>query len=295
MCVKTEIVTGFDLFLAVQALKSGQPIAFPTETVYGLGAPVFEEEAVRKIFAIKGRPSDNPLIVHIHTLEEAIVLSDSLPPFFYMLAESFWPGPLTMIVKASAAVPKIVSAGLPTVAIRMPAHPLAQRLLREVGQPLAAPSANISGRPSPTSASDVLEDLNGKVPYIIDGGACMGGIESTVVYLSDEGPKILRPGKIGKEMLEEVLKMPVALATSGPILSPGMKYRHYAPKARVKLVYCREELPGSYLIPTQRSLYADLRRLDREGFEEIAIYCDETAQKDVALMNRLLRAAGQIS
>ena len=293
--MRTQVLKNFELSKAVLALKNGHPVVFPTETVYGLGAPVFNEGAVRRIFEIKGRPSDNPLIAHIAFLDQAKVLSDQLSADFYALAEAFWPGPLAIIVKRRIEVPAVVSAGQPTIAIRMPSHPVARELIELVGEPLVAPSANISGRPSPTCLQDVLEDLDGKVDFAIDGGPCEIGIESTVISLFHEIPTLLRPGKITREALEHVLGRPVALpSVKGPILSPGMKYRHYAPKAPVRLVYKLEDLKGPFILPTAKSLYADLRESDRLGHSLIEIYCDATVQNDEALMNRLLRASGQI-
>ncbi len=291
----TQVLEDFDLSIAIACLKSGEPVVFPTETVYGLGAPVFNERAIRRIFAIKGRPLDNPLIAHISSLEEARTLSDDLSPAFYLLAETFWPGPLTIVVKRREEVPSLASAGHPTIAIRMPMHATARRLIEGVGEPLVAPSANLSGRPSPTCLRDVLEDLDGKVQCIIDGGVCDIGIESTVISLFHEKPILLRPGQITKAALEGVLNQKVELpSSSSPILSPGMKYRHYAPKAPVRLIWKEEELSGSFLKPTAKSIYTQLREADRSGAAEIQIYCDSKVQKDEALMNRLLRAAGQI-
>ncbi len=293
--MKTEILKSFDLSLAVASLKRGEPIIFPTETVYGLGAPIFNEDAIRRVFAIKGRPLDNPLIAHIASLEEACQLSDSLSADFYTLAEHFWPGPLAIVVKRREEVPALASAGHPTIAIRMPSHIIARRLIEGVGQPLVAPSANLSGRPSPTRLEDALEDLVGKVPFAIDGGECDVGIESTVISLYSSVPTLLRPGKITREQLEEVLGQKVEIASpTSPTLSPGMKHRHYAPKAPIRLVFKKEELQGSFIQPNAKSFYAQLREADRLGASEIQIYCDPVMQKDEGLMNRLLRAAGQI-
>lgn len=278
---------------AVQTLKEGSPVIIPTETVYGLAAPVFNEKAIAKVFTIKGRPSDNPLIAHISSLKMAEMLSDALTEEFYKLAERFWPGPLTLVVRRKESVPAIVSAGLPTVAIRFPSHPVAIALIEEMGEPLVAPSANLSGKPSPTSLEDALEDLGAKVNVALDGGPCAIGIESTVLSLYHGVPTLLRPGKVSKEELEAVLGKKIADAPShGPAFSPGMKYRHYAPKAKVKLLYQHEEDSFS---PTAKTLYALLRKADRMGLDEVKLYCDENVQKDPALMNRLLRASGQIS
>lgn len=295
LCMETQILKNFDLSPAIECLKKGQPVVFPTETVYGLGAPLFSEEAVRRLFTIKGRPLDNPLIAHIASLEDAKKISDGLDADFYTLAEAFWPGPLAIVVKRHPDVPALVSAGQPSIAIRMPSHPIARRLIEGVGEPLVAPSANLSGRPSPTRVQDVLEDLNGKIPFVIDGGECEVGIESTVISLFHSVPTLLRPGKISLEMLEEILNRKVALPEpKGPILSPGMKYRHYAPKTPIRLVYKKEDLRGLFFEPTTKNLYAELRKADRLNLSQIEIYCDEIVQKDAALMNRLLRASGQI-
>lgn len=291
----TQILKTYDLSLAIASLKNGEPVVFPTETVYGLGAPIFNEDAVKRIFEIKGRPLDNPLIAHIASLEDAKQLSDHLDAPFYTLADHFWPGPLAIVVKRRAEVPALVSAGYPTIAIRMPLNTTARRLIEGVGEPLVAPSANLSGRPSPTRLGDVLEDLDGRVKYVIDGGDCDVGIESTVISLYHPIPTLLRPGQITREALEDILKQKVALPPqSGPFLSPGMKYRHYAPKAPIRIVYSQDELRGSFIQPNAKSFYAQLREADRAGAAEIWIYCDSEMQKDEALMNRLLRAAGQI-
>lgn len=277
----------------VEILKNGEPVVFPTETVYGLGAPVFDEKAIRRVFEIKGRPADNPLIVHISQLNQVERIAEEIPPSFYLLARYFWPGPLTLIVKRKPTVPAIVSAGHPTLAIRMPSHPLALALIDAVGEPLVAPSANLSGRPSPTCAADVWEDLAGKVECVLDGGPCTVGIESTVLLL--QPLTLLRPGQITKEQLEEVLGEKIALPQAdGPIFSPGMKYRHYAPKAALRLVYDTNELREPYIIANPKTFYAELRRADRLGLKEVDIYCDLEAQSNPALMNRLLRASGAI-
>ena len=182
--MNTRVASLDEIPLAAELLKQGFPIVFPTETVYGLGAPVFLPDAVSKIFSIKGRPSDNPLIAHVHSIQSVEKMADALPRSFFLLAERFWPGPLAIILRRKEIVPSIVSAGHATIAIRMPDHEGALRLIEQVGQPLAAPSANLSGRPSPTCALDAWEDLSGKVPLILDGGPCRIGIESTVVSLS---------------------------------------------------------------------------------------------------------------
>lgn len=295
--MKTQIVTPENLGPAIAYLKNGDPIAFPTETVYGLGAPVFRPDSIRRIFTIKGRPPDNPLIAHVSSLDQALLLAEDLPPSFLRLAKWFWPGPLALVVKRNQDVPAMVSAGQPTIAIRMPNHPAALRLIQGVGEPLAAPSANLSGKPSPTSAADVLEDLEGKIPLIVDGGECQIGIESTVLSLVSQRPVLLRPGSIRKEELEEALQQSIDLPSKdAPIHSPGMKYRHYAPKAKVRLIFDPKEAGDGYPLCriTCHNLYAELRRADRLGVETIEIFCDAAIQSDVALMNRLLRASGQM-
>lgn len=293
--MQTEILSKTELSKAINCLKEGDPIVFPTETVYGLGAPIFNQSAVKKVFRIKKRPMDNPLIAHIGHLEEAWKLSHHLSGKFSLLATNFWPGPLTIVLPKAPKVPDLVSAGHPTIAIRMPSHPIALELIKTFGDPLVAPSANLSGRPSPTRVEDVLEDLDGAVRYIVDGGECVVGIESTVISLIDDEPVLLRPGKITKEAIEWVLKESIREAShSDPVLSPGMKHRHYAPKAKIRLVYAKEELNGPYMVPTQKNLYHDLRNADRNGVTEIQIFMTQAVQEDPALMNRLLRAAGKI-
>lgn len=299
--MKTQVVPENQLEQAIYFLKQGIPIAFPTETVYGLGASIFMPEAIPRVFAIKGRPSDNPLIVHVSSLEQVKLLTQDLPPSFFCLVDRFWPGPLTLVLRKNSSVPDSVSGGLSSIAIRMPFHSVAKELIEAVG-PLAAPSANISGRPSPTTAFDVLEDLDGKIPLIIDGGECAIGIESTVLSLLDDRPVLLRPGMLTKEVLEKVLGQTIdGVQKNSPVLSPGMKYRHYAPKAKVRLRFHPEELNGSYVLsPTPRlgmrllnekTLYAELRRADRCGVSEVEVDCSPDLLKNPALMNRLLRAA----
>lgn len=227
---------------AAKIIKSGGIVAFPTETVYGLGANALDSKSVRKIFTAKGRPSDNPLIVHISDIAEIGILADNIPNMAYDLMERFWPGPLTLVLKKSKIVPKIVTGGLDTVAIRMPKNKIAQGLIRESGVPIAAPSANVAGRPSPTMSKHVKEDLSGKISLIIDGGPTKIGIESTVVDLSKKIPMLLRPGSVTLERLQEI----VGAVKIHPIIfgkktkdvhrSPGMKYRHYSPNAKIILV-----------------------------------------------------------
>lgn len=230
-------------------IRDGGLCAFPTETVYGLGGDALLKEASRQIYAAKGRPSDNPLIVHISDLKEIEPLIAEMPKKALLLAQKFWPGPMTMIFKKSPLIPYETTGGLDTVAIRFPSHPVAMELIREAGVPVAAPSANISGRPSTTSGAHCREDLNGRVDAIIDGGSSDIGLESTIVDVTGEEPQLLRPGAVTKEMLEEALSEAVIedVALKGPLnegekpKAPGMKYRHYAPKAPMVLVTARDK------------------------------------------------------
>ena len=227
---------------AGEILKSGGLVAFPTETVYGLGGDALKEDAARRIYSAKGRPSDNPLIVHIADIGALDELACEIPDSAYKLADAFWPGPLTMIFKKKDIVPYGTTGGLDTVAIRMPSHHVAHRLIKDSGVYIAAPSANLSGRPSPTRAEHVIEDMDGRIDMIIDGGAIEIGIESTIVDVTCEVPMILRPGYVTADMIKEVLGDvcfdETVLAHSmvkGKPKAPGMKYRHYAPKAELTI------------------------------------------------------------
>ena len=323
---------------AAGILKAGGLVAFPTETVYGLGANAFDADAVLSIFTAKGRPADNPLIVHIHDRAQLDEIGD-IPPRAPELMDAFWPGPLTILFPRKASIPDVVTAGLSTVAVRMPSHPVALSLLRESGVPVAAPSANRSGRPSPTTAMHVLEDMRGIIPMILDGGPCEIGVESTVLDLTHGSPVILRPGGVTKSMLEEVLHEEVYLAGSilRPLqpdekaLSPGMRYKHYAPKGNVTLVrggetavvstlrlLCRQDLAAGkkscVLCFTEHvpmlsdccphdmgsvenhaeiahRLFDILRHLDQEGMETIYSEVIPPEGVGLAVMNRLGRAA----
>ncbi len=230
------------LALAARLLREGRLVAFPTETVYGLGANALDPEAVKAIFAAKGRPADNPLIAHIWDraqLEGLVEIPDAAPA----LMDAFWPGPLTILMPRTSRVPDVVTAGLDTVAIRMPSHPVARAMLRACGLPIAAPSANRSGKPSPTTAEHVRVDMDGRIPLILDGGPCDVGLESTVIDVTHGTPTILRPGGVTQAMLEQVLgRVEVAGSVLRPLqagekaLSPGMRYRHYSPDGQVTLV-----------------------------------------------------------
>ncbi len=301
-----HVFTAEQIDQAAALLKADEIVAFPTETVYGLGARIFSEPAVRKIFAAKNRPADNPLIVHISSLEQLAEIAEEIPSDFYRLAEAFFPGPLTVILKRKEGVPALISAGLDTIAVRMPAHPLARALIERVGEPLAAPSANLSGKPSATCLEHVLEDFAGKIAGAVDGGTTELGIESTVISLvSGAKPLLMRPGIITKQEIETVLQKEIEICTpgKGQTPSPGMKYRHYAPKAPIFLFKSEDEL-HHYLanaMPRKRmtlsrvsasTLYASLRLADRQEVEEILVLCEKEVQANTALMNRLEKAKG---
>lgn len=280
--MKTERITIKDrlcpqdeeLMKAAEILRKGGLVAFPTETVYGLGANALDEEAAKRIYAAKGRPSDNPLIAHIADRAGLEPLVACVPEAGRKLMEAFWPGPLTMIFPKSSRVPYGTTGGLDTVAVRMPSDPVASRLIALAGVPVAAPSANTSGRPSPTTADHVWEDMNGRIEMIIDGGPVGIGVESTIVDVTGEVPMLLRPGAITMEMLRELLgEVEIDPAIVGPMSpdahpkAPGMKYRHYAPKADMTLVEGKPE-----------AMAAEICRLARKSMEEgrnVGIICTE--------------------
>ncbi len=320
--------------LVASSLRGGDVAAVPTETVYGLAANALDGTCVKKIFAAKGRPADNPLIVHIARFEqiEELSLVREIPEKAYALASAFWPGPLTIIMKKGGAVPSEVTAGLDTVAVRMPSHPVIRALIERAELPLAAPSANTSGAPSPTTALHVLHDMDGKIPYIIDGGECAVGVESTVITLAGDTPVLLRPGGVTLEQLEDVIgRVEVSDAVlhklkDGQLAeSPGMKYRHYAPKARLILVKASDEKYIEYVnahndgstgalcydedidflkVPavsyggrdnyTEQAsrLFSALRRIDETGLRTFYGRCPDTCGTAMAVYNRLIRAAG---
>jgi len=323
---------------AADLIKTGKVVAFPTETVYGLGADAMNPEASKKIYEAKGRPSDNPLIVHIAQARDLEKLTTRVPGKAVKLAGAFWPGPLTMILEKNEDVPYETTGGLDTVAIRMPNHPVALALIEESGTYIAAPSANTSGKPSPTTAQHVAEDLDGKIPMILDGGSGSIGIESTIIDLTEEIPMILRPGYITKEMLEEVIgnvNIDPGVIESDSLQkpkAPGMKYKHYAPKADLTLVngdrnaviniieqlaemavnegkkvgiIAVDETAGKYRFGTvlsigarqdeesiARHLYSILRKFDNMEMDVIYSESFETPRIGGAIMNRLLKAAG---
>lgn len=223
-------------------IKNGGLVAFPTETVYGLGGDALNRESSKKIYAAKGRPSDNPLIIHICNIEDLKPIVEEIPEDVFRLAEAFWPGPLTIIMKKSGLVPTETTGGLNTVAVRMPSHPVALKFIEYAGGYVAAPSANVSGRPSPTKAKYVIEDMTGRIDMILDGDGIDIGLESTIVDMTGEIPEILRPGYITKDMLEKVLgevrvdQTILDMNCKEPPKAPGMRYRHYAPKGQLTIV-----------------------------------------------------------
>lgn len=240
--------------IAADLIQKGELVAIPTETVYGLGANGLDEEAVAKIFQAKGRPQDNPLILHICGPEQIELFCHHIPQSAYDLAAAFWPGPLTLVLPARDVVPRRTTGGLDTVAVRCPDNAVAREIIRLSGVPIAAPSANISGKPSTTTAQHVLHDHDGKIAAIVDGGPCRVGVESTIVDLTEERPRLLRPGGIGPEQLLTVLgDLVVDKAVTAPIdkdavvKAPGMKYRHYAPAEPVVIVSGSREKAAQYI------------------------------------------------
>lgn len=318
--------------LAAQLLKDGQVVAIPTETVYGLAANALDEKAIEKIFLAKGRPQDNPLIVHIDSMKMLPMAAREVPQEAVKLAQAFWPGPLTMVLPRAAGIAPAVSAGLDTVGIRMPAHPGARHIITQAGVPLAAPSANLSGSPSPTTAAHVLQDMRGRIPLVLDGGNSPVGVESTVLSLIGQ-PMVLRPGFVTAEEISEVLGRPVRLsgAVAAPLkegespASPGMKYKHYAPKAQITILdgefsqfkayiskegqqagvwaLCFEgeeqELPVPAIAFGRKensaeqaaALFAALRMLDEKGARTVFARAPSQNGVGLAVYNRLLRAA----
>ena len=318
---------------AADILRQGGLVGIPTETVYGLGANALDAEAVNKIFEAKGRPQDNPLIIHIPGPQWLPRYCEDVPPLAYTLARKFWPGPLTMILKRRPIIPDETTAGLDTVAVRCPNHPVTLAIIREAGIPIAAPSANLSGRPSCTTAQDVLEDMDGRISGVVDGGPCAVGVESTILDLTCDPPRLLRPGGLPLEDLERLIgKIDVDKAVNGALAegekpkAPGMKYRHYAPKAPVTVitgapeksaqeilrrvgptsgVICFEEFAdlfreqevhtlgpvGDKLVQAQR-VFDALRTFDTSDVTEIFAQCPDNRGLGLAIGNRLKKAAG---
>lgn len=311
---------------AAKIIKSGGLVAFPTETVYGLGAAATDSDAIKKIYIAKGRPSDNPLIVHIAKLDQLDDVAESVSRTALILAEHFWPGPLSLVLPRSERIPAAVSAGLPTVAVRMPDHKVALDLIIAAGVPIAAPSANRSGRPSPTSFRHVLEDLAGRIDAVIRSDACQIGLESTVIDMTSSRPVILRPGGVSREELEEVLNCRVQVSdlskNNSVPRSPGMKYRHYSPRAPLLLIagpesrrhllieaileaYQKRGLTVGLLGPATQGamskrlgpeqlaarLYETLRQMDKVNVNLILAEETEIKGLGLAIMNRLRKAA----
>ena len=331
--MKTKLLTSDNIEEAGEILRNGGLVGMPTETVYGLAANALDGNAVAKIFKAKGRPQDNPLIVHISDISELDQLVAFVPPVVYELADAFWPGPLTIIMEKSDIIPDEVSAGLETVAIRMPSHPVARALIKAAGVPLAAPSANISGLPSPTLAEHVMRDMDGKIEAVVDGGPCSVGVESTVITLCTRKPRLLRPGGVTPEDLFPVLgDIDIDDAVLGKLkegekaASPGMKYKHYSPKADVIIVdgdresftkFVNEKSEGNPDIAAlvfddedkdikcrtlafgakddelahANRLFAALRKCDDLGIKRVYVHSPSTDGVGLAVMNRLLRAA----
>ncbi|MCR5673470.1 MAG: threonylcarbamoyl-AMP synthase [Lachnospiraceae bacterium] len=323
---------------AGRIIKDGGIVAFPTETVYGLGGDALNADSSRKIYEAKGRPSDNPLIVHIADMDDLYKIVTAVSPEAKELAARFWPGPLTMIFPKNPTVPDRTTGGLDTVAVRFPSHPVAQAFIKAAGGFIAAPSANISGRPSPTTGKHVLEDMSGRIDMIIDSGKCDIGLESTIIDLTSDEPMMLRPGYVSEKMLEEAIgkvrKDPAVFGDTSKEAprAPGMKYRHYAPKGELSVVsgsrtdvisYIKDRISerkegirigvltcsdnaknyeGADLVADigdeknektiASNLYDALRRCDDEKIDRI--YSEEfnTPQLGLAIMNRLIKAAG---
>ncbi|MDO5541060.1 MAG: L-threonylcarbamoyladenylate synthase [Eubacteriales bacterium] len=319
-------------------LKDGGLVAFPTETVYGLGADALDEQAAKRIYAAKGRPSDNPLIVHIAKIEDLYKIAESVPLKARTLAERFWPGPLTMIFRKKECVPDGTTGGLGTVAVRMPKDDIALALIEAGGGFVAAPSANTSGRPSPTKAEHVVQDMNGKIEMIIDGGEVGIGVESTIIDMSEDIPMVLRPGYINEKMLREaigeVMVDPALFSVESGVRpkAPGMKYRHYAPKADMIIVEGADNKVISFInekigealtegrkigviasdettecyskgvirsmgsrkdeLSISKKLYSVLREFDSLGVDTIYSEAFNTPAMGQAIMNRLVKAAG---
>ncbi len=320
---------------AGKLLRAGEIVAIPTETVYGIAADCTSAQAVEKIFIAKGRPQDNPLIVHIASLDMLDGVVASFPAQAQKLAQAFWPGALTLILPRGERICNATCAGLDSVGVRFPAHPVAQAVIKAAGVPLSAPSANLSGKPSPTTAEDVFADMDGRLPLILDGGACKAGVESTVLSLLKEPPILLRPGVVTKEQIEGVLGVEIEVASAivnevkaeEKALSPGMKYKHYAPEAELTLIksnfekffwyvggmpenerentWClcfdgeENELPMPALSygregdgeSQAKNLFSALRELDRRGAKKVFARCPESTGVGLAVYNRLLRAA----
>ncbi|MGN0603684.1 MAG: L-threonylcarbamoyladenylate synthase [Oscillospiraceae bacterium] len=319
-----------DIEYAAELIKKGEVVGMPTETVYGLAADAENEQAVKKIFAAKGRPSDNPLIVHLSAVEAMEKYVCNVPELAYKIAEKFCPGPITMVLPKRSNIPYTTSGGLETVGIRIPFHKTARLLIELSEKAIAAPSANLSGSPSPTTAQHVMNDMNGRIPAIIDGGACGVGVESTVISFENGGIRLLRPGYVSAEDLSG-FGVPVftdkgivePVSDGEKVLSPGMKYKHYSPKANVTIVCgeydafvnfvkqhngsgvcamifdsdkpCSDVQTMTYGDTSEEQaaqLFAALRRADELGLSQLYVRCPSRTGVGLAVYNRLLRAAG---
>ena len=335
--MKTKLLTERELDTAAAILRDGGLVGIPTETVYGLGANGLNEEAVKNIFAAKGRPQDNPLILHIPDVSWLERYCKDIPLTAYRLAEAYWPGPMTMILYHKDLVPQAVTAGLDTVGMRCPAHKLCRDIIAAAGVPVAAPSGNTSGRPSPTTAQHMLEDMDGKIDAIVDGGPCAVGVESTIIDLTCQPPRLLRPGGITLEQLRAVLgevevdpAVTRLMGAGEKPKAPGMKYRHYAPKAPVTVVtgdpqksaryiadhaapedgiICFDEFLSLFTGRSQtrpvmdlgpagdkeeqaRHIFDALRSFDHTSVPAIWAQCPDTGGIGLAIANRLNKAAG---
>lgn len=327
--MQTEILKADSKSLdkAACLLRNGEVVAIPTETVYGLAGNGLSADSVKKIFEAKGRPADNPLILHIADIDALHEYAEEVPDLALKLANEFWAGSLTMILKKKPNVPYETSGGLETVAFRMPNNKWTLELIRKCGFPLAAPSANLSGLPSPTCAEHVFRDMSGKIPLIVDGGSCSCGLESTVITFTENGVKILRPGAVTPEMLEKFCSVQIDKAVTEGLddnreaLSPGMKYKHYSPKAQVCIVDCvsdeefisfvnansddntfvlfrADDRIKAHILPYGKTadeeaaeLFACLRKADDMGAEKIYVRSPDKKGIGLAVYNRLIRAA----
>ena len=331
MIFKTRLLSTSecDIAYAAKLLADGEVVGIPTETVYGLAADAENEEAVKRIFEAKGRPQDNPLIVHIADVSQLEDYVYDVPEIAYKLAKKFCPGPLTMVLPKRNRIPNITSAGLDTVGIRIPYHPVARKLIVESGKALAAPSANLSGSPSPTTAIHVMNDMNGRIPAVVDGGSCPVGVESTVISFEEKKIRLLRPGFISADELSEFAEVicdkhvTEAAMEGEQVRSPGMKYKHYSPKANVTIISgtCEQYIDfvnshggnGVYAMPFDSDkdrckipcipygdtseeqaakLFAVLREFDDIGAKQVYACCPSVNGVGLAVYNRLLRAAG---
>ena len=331
--MKTLDLTARETDQAARILREGGLVGIPTETVYGLGANGLDPDAVERIFAAKGRPQDNPLILHIPSADHLERYCQEIPDSAYALAKVYWPGPLTMILRRKPIVPDVVTAGLDTVGMRCPSHPVCHAILEAADVPVAAPSGNTSGRPSPTTAAHMWEDMDGKIDAIVDGGPCTVGVESTIIDLTCTPPRLLRPGGITLEQLQAVLGEVEVDAAVTRLMgagekpkAPGMKYRHYAPKAPVTVVagepaqsaayiqahaapgdgiicfdefaplfgahYVEELGPAADKGEQARHIFDALRAFDHTGVEAIWAQCPDPSGLGLAIANRLNKAAG---